>query len=123
MTATWGDGGKVLFSVPSQRLPEVRNDKYFADFFPGCECPGLVAGVEGESPRRLTPAYFFRLPMPERFFGDPAVLKRDGRPTTRALARPDPLGQSIYILYHPSHEKPGGSVTIEFGAPARRPSQ
>lgn len=67
VSARWADGDRLAVSVPGQLLPEVSSPGYFAKVSPGSETAGLVEAIENQSLRRVTPLYFFKLPMPAGF--------------------------------------------------------
>ena len=62
--AAWSGGDEIRVKVPRRRLPECRTETYVARVFPGSQAAGVVRRIKDKPYRRLTPFYFFRLPMP-----------------------------------------------------------
>ena len=98
---------ELVIDVPRQRLPEARNDKYYARMFPGSQPAGMVKPPRGDSARRVTPVYFFRLPLPEDFAAEGTLLAGRSEKANQATYRVDPAGRFLYVLFFPELEKPG----------------
>ena len=115
ISAAMTDPTTVRISTPKYRLPESRNERYFARLFPGSQLAGIVKRLTNEPIRRLTPLYFFRLPLP----GGSGVqahrrLERDGEDANRMVYLTDPLGRFIYVLYFPEKEAKSDAFTLQF---------
>jgi hypothetical protein len=84
----------------------------------------MVRGVAGQSARRLTPLYFFKMPLPEGFAraGYNAVDDSGGE-RRRAVLRVDPLERFVYVLYYPAGERPNRTYALQLvrrsGGPAK----
>lgn len=105
----------VQISTPKYRLPESRNERYFARLFPGSQLAGIVKRLTNEPIRRLTPLYFFRLPLPGGSEVQPyRRLERDGEDANRTVYLTDPLGRFIYVLYFPEKETKSDAFTLQF---------
>jgi hypothetical protein len=114
VSARWDNGGKVVIALPGRRLPEARNDKYVVHVFPGSEAAGMVRGVAGQSARRLTPLYFFKMPLPEGFAKAGYNAADDsGGARRRAVLRVDPLERFMYVLYYPAGERPNRTYALQ----------
>ncbi len=61
--AQWVDGNTLRIDLPESRLPEVLSDKYVAGVFPNSQVAGLLRS-EGETMKRISPFYYFCLPLP-----------------------------------------------------------
>jgi hypothetical protein len=115
VAAQWNADGQLAVRVPSSRLRTVENKKYLLRAFPGSQTAGLVRRLKQRPLRRLTPLYFFRLPVPEGF--DAArftAIARSADEPNRAVFRLDPAERFLYVLYYPDKEKAGEEFTLEF---------
>ncbi len=83
--------------------------------FPGSQLAGLVQSVEGREARRLTPLYFFKLPLPSGFLegGSRSVDSGDAL-GTRGVYRTDPMHRFLYLLYYPAAERPEQVFRLQF---------
>lgn len=109
----WTDPSTLTIRVPTQRLAEVRSNKYVARMFPGSQTAGMVKQREGEETRRLTPTYYFRVPLPEGFMaGENASLEAVAGEPNRVSSRIDRAGRSLYVVYYPETEKAGESIVL-----------
>ena len=118
VAAQWTAPDTLTITVPARQLPEVRSNKYIAHMFPGSQAAGMVKPVEGETLRRLTPVYYFRMALPENFAADGrATLQPAGGDASRASVRIDRLGRLLYLVYFPEQEKPGDSIVLRWVAP------
>jgi len=115
VAARWDGPGRLVVSQPAATLPVERSEKYEARVFPGSEAAGMVRRVEGESARRLTPLYFFRMSLPDGLAaaGDSWTVEGSGSERPRAVVRTDPAGRSLYVLYYPSAQRPGETLTLQ----------
>jgi hypothetical protein len=104
---------ELVIEVPRHRLPEARNDKYYARMFPGSQPAGMVKQPKREAARQVTPVYFFRVPLPEDFVAaDGAMLAGPGGQTNQAACRVDAIGRSLYVLFFPELEKAGETIVL-----------
>jgi hypothetical protein len=63
--------------------------------------------------RRLTPLYFFKMPLPEGFDGPSYGTMEDSRGNrSRAVFRADPMGRFLYVLDYPAAEKQNRTFTL-----------
>ena len=94
--AEWVGDDTLRIDVPQSRLPEARSEKYVASMFPNSQAAGLLKTEEGETTKRISPLYYFCLPLPEgtghgqRRDGTGAVAERcqAGRRPHRSEPRP-----------------------------------
>ena len=115
VAAHWQEPGRVVVEIPGRRFPEIRNEDYVAEFFPGSEAAGMVVRVKDAAARRVAPVYFFRLPAPNRLRSDPsAALTAAGDASERAVFRLDPAGRFLYVLYLPEKETAHDVVTLPY---------
>ena len=103
---------ELVIDVPRQRLPEARNDKYYARMFPGSQPAGMVKQPKGDGAREVTPVYFFRLPLPEDFAAEGTLLAGPGGKANQATYRVDPAGRFLYVLFFPEAERPGEQIVL-----------
>ena len=105
VAARWQAPAQIAVEIPGQRFAEVRNEAYVAQFFPGSEAAGMVLRLKDESARKVSPVYFFRLPLPGPLRVDPPVaLFATGNASDRTVFRVDPAGRFLYVLYLPEKE-------------------
>jgi hypothetical protein len=121
----WAGPETLTIHTPAHRLPEARSSKYFAHMFPGSQAAGMVKGVEGDPERRLTPVYFFRVPLRADWpFGAEGAVVPSGAGTNRVSLRIDPLGRVLYLVYYPEVERAGQSITLRLDRPRQaRPTE
>ena len=81
--AEWLGWNAVRIDVPQTRLPEARYDKYTASIFPNSQFAGLLH-TEPDMTKRLTPIYFFCLPLPANLAVSPS--RRGWNPPASTLA-------------------------------------
>jgi len=106
---------QLTIDVPSNRLPEARSVKYFARMFPGSQPAGMVKQAAGDTAKRVTPVYFFRMPLPDGFSADEASLAVSGGTSIQTAFRVDPLGRYLYVVFLPESEKPGDAILLQRG--------
>ena len=111
----WRGADELAVAVPSRRLETAETEKYFVRMFPASQTAGLVKRLKHRPVRRVTPTYFFRLPLPQDFAGRGfgALARPDDEPN-RAVFRVDPLGRFLYVLYYPKEEKPNETFSLQF---------
>ena len=107
--------------MPRHRLPEARSDKYYARMFPGSQPAGMVKQPKRDTARQVTPVYFFRVPLPEDFAADGALLAGPGGQTNQATCRVDAPGRSLYVLFFPELERPGETIVLRRSDAATAP--
>ena len=114
--AEWVASDAFSVTVPRRRLETASTEKYIARVFPGSQVAGLVKRLKNKSARRLTPTYFFRLPMPDNFqISEFATLTRpENNQPNRSSFLIDPAGRFLYVLYYPDEEKPNETFTLRF---------
>ena len=106
---------KMSISTPRRRLPELRTEKYFVRIFPASQVAGIVKRLKTREERRLTPIYFFRLPVPEGFDArQHSNLQRKDDPPNRAVFMTDSFKRFLYVLYFPSKEKKNNKFELRF---------
>jgi hypothetical protein len=119
----WAGPETLTIHTPAHRLPEARSSKYFAHMFPGSQAAGMVKEVEGDPERRLTPVYYFRVPLRADWpFGGEGAVVPTGVESNRVSLRVDPQGGVLYLVYYPEVERAGQSITLRLDRPrqARR---
>ena len=110
--AEWAGRDTLRIIVPDERLPEARCDKYSANTFPNSQFAGLMR-AEGETTKRISPVYFFCLPLPESVAGNDAVSLEPSRADAKRVeVRIDRGRGVIYVVYLPEEENPGESVVL-----------
>jgi hypothetical protein len=115
VAAHWQGPNRVVVEIPGRRFPQIRNEAYAAEFYPGSEAAGMVLRVKDDAARRVSPVYFFRLPVPDTLRSDPPVeLTATGDASDRAVFRLDPPARFLYVLYFPEKETPHGVVTLPY---------
>ncbi|MGO9108006.1 MAG: hypothetical protein ACLP9L_02125 [Thermoguttaceae bacterium] len=126
--AEWVNGDTLRIDVPQSRLPEARSDRYVASMFPNSQAAGLMK-TEAETMKRISPFYFFCLPLPEGVAHRGATdLEPSSRDARRVETRIDRIRCLLYVVYYPDQERPGQSFVLHLKAvPAaeqtRRPSK
>jgi len=106
---------KIRILTPRRRLPELRTEKYFVRMFPASQVAGIVKRLKAREARRLTPIYFFRLPVPESF--DPrqhSNLQHKDDPPNRAVFMTDSFKRFLYVLYFPAKENKNNKFELRF---------
>ncbi len=106
---------KISIKIPSRRLPTSRTEKYFLRMFPGSEAAGILKRLKGKEIRRVTPIYFFRIPMPRGL--EPSQytgLKKSDDTTVRAVFFVDSFQRFLYIVYFPEKEEKEQVLTLRF---------
>jgi len=122
VAAHWEGEARLVITVPGGRLPEARNEEYVVEMFPGSEAAGMVQRVKGQSARRLTPLYFFKVPLPDGFADRGYTAIEDPRATRpRAVFRVDPMERFLYVLYYPAGEKPNRAHVLRLVTRSGRP--
>jgi hypothetical protein len=121
----WAGPETLTIHTPAHRLPEARSSKYFAHMFPGSQAAGMVKGVEGDPERRLTPVYYFRVPLRADWpFGGEGAVVPTGVESNRVSLRVDPQGRVLYLVYYPEVERAGQSLTLRLDRPRQpRPTE
>ena len=127
--AQWIGDDTLRIDVPQSRLPEARSEKYVASMFPNSQAAGLLKTEEGETLKKITPVYYFCLPLPKSAaHSDVTELEPSRSDAKRVDARIDRSRGLLYLVYYPEQENPGESVVVRLRAvrPAeltRRPSK
>ena len=88
--------------------------------FPGSQAAGLVKKRVGQTVRRVLPAYYFRLPLPEGFPADATRLQISDGALSQAAIRLDPLGRFAYVVYLPDVEKVNETIVLRWSKAASR---
>jgi len=115
VSAEFAGPDKVRIVVPNRRLPTSRTREYFLRMYPGSEVAGIVKRLKDKDIRRITPIYFFRLPMPKgagplQYSG----IQELNDTTARAVFLADSFKRFLYVLYFPQKEEPGQNFTLRF---------
>ena len=106
---------RVHIRVPDKRLPTARTKEYLLRMFPGSEVAGIVKRLKDKDIRRVTPLYFFRIPMPRGIELQRHTRLREANDTTvRAVFLADSFRRFLYVLYFPETDKRGQAFTLEF---------
>jgi hypothetical protein len=116
LAVRWTAPNRLIIDVPEHRLPAARSDKYFARMFPGSQPAGMVKQTEGDTARRVTPVYFFRMVLPDDFSTAAATLISPGGQTNQAIFRVDPTKRFLYVVFYPDMERAGESIVLRQGA-------
>ncbi len=112
LRAEWTGLDTLRIFIPKQRLPEAHSDKYWANTFPNSQFAGLLH-TENDATKRLSPVYFFCLPLPETSrAGDAFSLEPSRSDARRVEVRIDSSRRMAYVVYLPDQENPGGSVAF-----------
>jgi hypothetical protein len=123
VVAQWDAPGQLTIRLPKQRLPEVRSDKYVAHAFPGTQAAGMVKQRNGDTTKQITPVYYFRVPLPNDFAaGTAAAIQTGKEDANRMIARVDPAGRTLHVVYLPEQEKAGESIVLRLKSRANEPS-
>jgi hypothetical protein len=116
--AEWLGWGALRIDVPPSRFPEIRCDKYRASIFPNSQFAGLIH-TESDSTKRLSPIYFFCLPLPATgnlrsgSSANGALTLEPSRLDARRVAvRVDRSRGVVYLVYLPDQEIPGESIVL-----------
>ena len=118
--AEWVGDDTLRIDLPPSRLPEARSERYVANVFPNSQVAGLMK-TEGEITRKLSPFYYFCLPLPESLaYGDVTSLEPSRSDAKRVYARIDQSHGLLYLVYYPDQENPGESVVLRLKAATRR---
>jgi len=116
LRAEWVGDDTLRIDVPAARLPEARSDIYVANMFPNSQTAGLLK-TEGELTKRISPIYYFCLPLPEGVAkSDVAELQPSRNDAKRVDARIDRTRGLLYLVYFPEQENPGESVVLRLKA-------
>ncbi|OHB77287.1 MAG: hypothetical protein A2Z25_10545 [Planctomycetes bacterium RBG_16_55_9] len=115
VSAGFAGPDKIRIAVPKRRSTTWRTSKYFLRMFPGSEVAGIVKRLKDKDIRRITPIYFFRMPMP----ADAAPLQYAGirqlnDTSVRAVFLADSFKRFLYVLYFPETEEAGQHFTLQF---------
>ncbi len=115
--AEWVGDDALRITLPDSRLPEARSEKYLASLFPNSQVAGLMKTAEGETMKRLSPFYYFCLPLPERVaHGSVTELEPSPGEARRVATRIDWSRGLLYLVYYPEQENPGESVVLRLKA-------
>ena len=115
--AEWVADDTLRITLPAARLPEARSEKYVASMFPNSQAAGLLKTEEGEPMKRISPFYFFCLPLPEGLaHSEVRELVPSPSDARRVDARIDSSRGLLYLVYYPEQEKPGESVVLHLKA-------
>ncbi len=111
--AEWLGWNAVRIDVPQTRLPEARCDKYAVSIFPNSQFAGLLR-TEPDGTKRLSPIYFFCLPLPATLAANPgaSVLEPSRLDAHRVAVRVDRGRGVVYLVYLPDREIPGESIVL-----------
>ena len=107
LSARWASKTRIEILAPGKRLPPVSTDEYTLSFLPGGKAAGIVQRTAGGGPRKVLPAYFFRLPLPEGWHTAARLEAKDESDRDQVVTRVDPTAKVVYLLYFPEHEKAG----------------
>jgi len=111
--AEWIGDDTLRIRMPESRLPDARSEKYVASMFPNSQTAGLMKTEKGETMKRISPVYFFCLPLPEGVaHGDLAELEPSRSDAKRVAVRIDRIRGVLYLVYCPEQENPGESVVL-----------
>jgi len=114
--AKWIGDDTLQIDLPRTRLPEVRSEKYVANVFPNSQVAGLLK-TESESTKKISPVYYFCLPLPEKLaHGDVAELRPSPNDARRVDARIDRSRGVLRLVYYPEQENPGDSFVLHLKA-------
>ena len=115
--AEWVGDHALRINLPGTRLPEVRTEKYVASMFPNSQAAGLLKTEEGEALKKISPIYYFCLPLPEGVVhGRVRELRLSPADLKRACARIDWSRGLLYLVYYPEQENSGESVVLHLKA-------
>jgi hypothetical protein len=131
--AEWVGNDTLRIDLPQSRLPEARSERYVANMFPNSQAAGLLT-VEGELTKKISPFYYFCLPLPPGAHSGVTELAPSRSDARRVEARIDQGHGLLYLVYFPEQENPGESVVLHLKAvraaagtmhpwSARRPSK
>jgi hypothetical protein len=110
--AEWLGWNALRVHVPEARFPEIRCDKYAASIFPNSQFAGLIH-TEPDSTKRLSPIYFFCLPLPATLSANEALTLEPARVDARRVAVRIDRGRGVvYLVYVPDQEYPGESIVL-----------
>jgi hypothetical protein len=118
VAARWTGPAEITIQVPSRHAPEARSTGYYARMFPGSQAAGLVKKRVGQMVRRVLPAYYFRLPLPEGFAGDASRPQISDGALGQAAIRLDPLGRFLYVVYLPDVERANETIVLRWSKAA-----
>jgi len=114
--AKWVGDDTLQIDMPKSRLPEARSEKYVASMFPNSQTAGLLK-TESETTKKISPVYYFCLPLPERLaHGDVVELQPSRSDARRIDARIDRSRGLLYLVYYPEQENPGESFLLHLKA-------
>lgn len=122
VSAEWTGPDQLTIRTPAKRYPQVASKLYTARMFPGSQSAGLVKKQNGDALRRVLPAYYFRVALPEGFPKEGARLELSNGGANQAVFRLDPLGRFLYVVYLPEVERPNEAVVLRWvaaGLPSR----
>ncbi len=112
--AEWVGDDTLRIHLPESRLPDARSEKYVASMFPNSQTAGLMKPEKGETMKRISPFYFFCLPLPESVaHGDMTELVPLRSDAKRVAVRIDRIRGVLYLVYYPEQENPGESVVLQ----------
>jgi hypothetical protein len=114
VSARWTAPGELTIQVPAKHQPEARSVAYYARMFPGSQAAGLVKKRAGQMVRRVLPAYYFRLPLPEGLNASASRLQVSDGALSQAAFRLDPLGRFVYVVYLPDVEKANETIVLHW---------
>jgi len=113
--ATFTSPDKIDISTPKLWLPQSRTEKYFIRMFPGSEAAGIIKRLKNKEIRRLTPIYFFRLPIPTGFDAQQyRNLQCKDKSPNRAVFMTDAFERFLYVLYFPDKETKNDKYELQF---------
>jgi hypothetical protein len=119
--AEWLGWNALRIDVPQARFPEIRCDKYAVSIFPNSQFAGLIHTEPPDSlnpnmkagTKRLSPIYFFCLPLPATLTANDALTLEPSRFDARRVAvRVDRGRGVVYLVYLPDQAYPGESIVL-----------
>lgn len=109
--AEWVGNDTLRIHMPESRLPDARSEKYVASMFPNSQTAGLLKTEGGETMKKISPVYFFCLPLPEGV-AHGTELEPSRSDAKRVAVRIDRSCGLLYLVYYPEQENPGESVVL-----------
>jgi hypothetical protein len=114
VAARWTGPTEITIQVPARHAPEARSAGYYARVFPGSQSAGLVKKRTGQTVRRVLPAYYFRLPLPDGFPAAATRAQISAGALGQAAIRLDPLGRLAYVVYLPDVERANETIVLRW---------
>jgi hypothetical protein len=115
ISARFTSPNQIRITTPNKKLPTCRTDKYVARMFPGSQAAGIVKRLKDKSYRKLSPIYFFRLPLPDGFDETSGIkIEHEDDVVERTAYLTDPYRRYAYILYFPEKEQRREKYLFDF---------